>query len=117
MAPEDRARAYERGLGERAGSAAITLAFNDIITNAEANGTAADFVRDKIREIVRDPATAEALCPTTHPIGTKRICVDTDYFATYNRADVTLVDVAQRPDRAAHPARDRDHERRPTSST
>ena len=65
--------------------------------NAEANGTAADFVRDKIREIVRDPATAEALCPTTHPIGTKRICVDTDYYATYNRDNVTLVDVRSAP--------------------
>jgi cyclohexanone monooxygenase len=96
VAPEDRVQAYERGW-VAGGIGGITLAFNDIITNAEANGTAADFVRDKIREIVRDPATAEALCPTTHPIGTKRICVDTDYYATYNRANVTLVDVRAAP--------------------
>ena len=96
VAPEDRVQAYERRLGG-GGIGGITLAFNDIITNAEANGTAADFVRDKIREIVHDPATADALCPTTHPIGTKRICVDTDYFTTYNRADVTLVDVRSAP--------------------
>jgi cation diffusion facilitator CzcD-associated flavoprotein CzcO/thioesterase domain-containing protein len=95
-APEERRRAYEEGW-ESGGIGAVTLAFNDIITNADANATAADFVRGKIREIVRDPATADALCPTTHPIGTKRICVDTDYYATYNRDDVTLVDVRRDP--------------------
>ena len=96
VAPEERARTYEQGW-VTGGIGGITLAFNDIISDAEANGTAADFVRDKIRAIVRDPATAEALCPTAHPIGTKRICVDTDYFATYNRDDVTLVDVRSAP--------------------
>jgi cation diffusion facilitator CzcD-associated flavoprotein CzcO/acetyl esterase/lipase len=93
---EERARVYEQGWAT-GGIGAVTLAFNDIVVNADANGTAADFVRDKIREIVRDPATAEALCPTTHPIGTKRICVDTDYYATYNRDNVTLVDVRSAP--------------------
>jgi cation diffusion facilitator CzcD-associated flavoprotein CzcO/acetyl esterase/lipase len=96
VAPEERARVFEHGWAN-GGIGGVTLAFNDIITDAEANATAADFVRDKIREIVRDPATAEALCPTTHPIGTKRICVDTDYYATYNRANVTLVDVRTAP--------------------
>ena len=96
VAPEERARVYEHGWAN-GGIGGVTLAFNDIIVNAEANGTAADFVRGKIREIVHDPATAEALCPTTHPIGTKRICVDTDYYATYNRANVTLVDVRSAP--------------------
>jgi cyclohexanone monooxygenase len=46
---------------------------------------------------VKDPTTAEALCPSTHPIGTKRICVDIDYFETYNRDNVTLVDVRSAP--------------------
>jgi cation diffusion facilitator CzcD-associated flavoprotein CzcO/acetyl esterase/lipase len=96
VAPEERTRAYERGWAN-GGIGAITLAFDDIIVNAEANATAADFVRGKIREIVRDPATAQALCPATHPIGTKRICVDTDYYATYNRDNVTLVDVRGAP--------------------
>jgi cation diffusion facilitator CzcD-associated flavoprotein CzcO/acetyl esterase/lipase len=96
VAPEERARVFEHGWAN-GGIGGVTLAFNDIIVDAEANRTAADFVRDKIREIVRDPATAEALCPTTHPIGTKRICVDTDYYATYNRANVTLVDVRTAP--------------------
>ena len=93
---EERERAYERGWTE-GGIGGILLAFNDINVNADANSTAADFVRDKIRTIVKDPATAEALCPTSHPIGTKRICVDTGYYDTYNRDNVTLVDVRGAP--------------------
>jgi cation diffusion facilitator CzcD-associated flavoprotein CzcO/acetyl esterase/lipase len=96
VTPEERVRVYEQGW-EQGGIGGVTLAFNDIIVNADANSTAADFVRDKIREIVRDPATADALCPTTHPIGTKRICVDSDYYTTYNRDNVTLVDVRSAP--------------------
>jgi cation diffusion facilitator CzcD-associated flavoprotein CzcO len=87
----ERAEAYEQGWA-KGGIGGVLLAFGDITVNAEANATAADFVRDKIRAIVRDPATADALCPTT-TIGTKRMCVDTDYYAAYNRDDVTLVDV------------------------
>jgi cation diffusion facilitator CzcD-associated flavoprotein CzcO/acetyl esterase/lipase len=92
----ERERIFERGWAE-GGIAGVLLAFNDINFDAAANRTAADFVRSKIRTIVENPATAEALCPTTHPIGTKRICVDTDYYATYNRPNVTLVDVASDP--------------------
>ena len=73
-------------------------------------------MRDKIRAIVRDPATAEALCPTSHPVGTKRICVDTDYYETYNRDNVTLVDVRERADRAAH-ARAGSRPRAPSTSS
>ena len=72
-------------------------AFNDLIVDRQANDTAAEFVRGKIRETVRDQAVAELLAPTNHPIGTKRICVDTDYYGTYNRANVTLVDVRSTP--------------------
>ena len=54
-------------------------------------------MRGKIRETVRDQAVAELLAPKNHPIGTKRICVDTDYYGTYNRANVTLVDVRSTP--------------------
>jgi cation diffusion facilitator CzcD-associated flavoprotein CzcO/acetyl esterase/lipase len=93
---EEREAIYERGWAE-GGIGGVTLAFNDITVNAEANATAAEFVRRKIRQIVADPATAEALCPTTHPIGTKRLCVDIDYYETYNRDNVTLVDVRSDP--------------------
>ncbi|MDJ0869338.1 MAG: NAD(P)/FAD-dependent oxidoreductase, partial [Myxococcota bacterium] len=70
--------------------------FNDLTSNPEANATIAEFLRRKIREIVRDPGVAELLSPDTM-VGCKRLCVDTDYFATFNRDDVTLVDVASAP--------------------
>jgi cyclohexanone monooxygenase len=71
--------------------------YNDLALSKAANDTAADFVRRKIGEIVRDKATAKLLQPTTYPIGTKRICIDTDYFATFNRPNVTLVDIKASP--------------------
>jgi cyclohexanone monooxygenase len=80
-----------------AGGTNFMAAFNDLIFDAQANDTAANFVRDKIRAMVRDPAIAELLAPKNHPIGTKRICVDTDYYTTYNRDNVTLVDARTTP--------------------
>src|SRR5438105_6099735 len=71
--------------------------YNNLALDKAANDTAADFVRGKIAEIVRDPQTAKLLQPNNHPIGSKRICVDTDYFATFNRANVTLVDIRSNP--------------------
>ena len=65
--------------------------------NKAANDTASEFVRNKIRSIVRDPAVAELLAPKDHPIGTKRLCLDTNYYETYNRDNVTLVDVRSNP--------------------
>ncbi|CAJ62031.1 Cyclohexanone monooxygenase [Frankia alni ACN14a] len=72
-------------------------AFDDLIFDPAANDLAADYVRDKIRQIVHDPQVAATLTPTDHPIGTKRICVDTDYYDTFNRDNVTLVDVRRDP--------------------
>ena len=80
-----------------AGGIPFLGAFNDLILKKESNDTAADFVREKIRSIVRDPAVADRLTPKNYPIGTKRICVDTDYFATFNRDNVTLVDIKSEP--------------------
>jgi cyclohexanone monooxygenase len=71
--------------------------YNDLALNKAANDTAADFVREKIAEIVEDPGTARLLQPTSYPIGTKRICIDTEYFATFNRPNVTLVDIKSNP--------------------
>jgi cyclohexanone monooxygenase len=71
--------------------------YNNLALDQAANDTAADFVREKIAETVRDPETAKLLQPNSHPIGTKRICVDTDYFATFNRPNVTLVDIKSHP--------------------
>jgi cyclohexanone monooxygenase len=70
--------------------------YADLLTNPEANFTAAEFIRGKIREIVKDPVTAEKLCPTA-ALGCKRICVDTGYYATFNRPNVDLVDVRAAP--------------------
>jgi cyclohexanone monooxygenase len=79
------------------GANRILLAYADLLVNEEANATVSDFVRDKIRATVNDPKVADLLCPTDHPLGTKRICVDTDYYSTYNRPNVTLVDVRKAP--------------------
>ena len=71
--------------------------YNNLALDKAANDTAADFVRGKIAETVKDPACAKLLQPTTYPIGTKRICIDTDYFETFNRPNVTLVDIRSNP--------------------
>lgn len=101
VSPDERQRIYE----ERwtVGGTAFMAAFNDLITNEASNDTAAEFVRSKIRETVKDPETAEALCPHDYPIGTKRICIDTDYFETYNRPNVKLVDLRKTPIEAITP--------------
>ena len=71
--------------------------YNNLLLDKTANDIAAAFVRGKIAEIVGDQATAKLLQPNSHPIGTKRICVDTDYFATFNRPNVELVDIKTSP--------------------
>jgi cation diffusion facilitator CzcD-associated flavoprotein CzcO/acetyl esterase/lipase len=66
----------------------------------EGNALVADLIRDKIRTIVKDPKTAAALCPHDHPFGAKRPCLDTNYYATYNRPNVTLVNLREEPIKA-----------------
>src|SRR5690625_4929681 len=75
------------------GGFAFIAAFTDMLTDEQANEIAAEYVRDHIRQRVKDPEVAEQLCPTDHPIGTKRICLDTDYYETFNRDNVQLVDL------------------------
>jgi len=90
-------RRHEFEVRWQGGGFGLSSAFNDIALNIEANEIAADFVRSKIREIVKDPATAELLCPRDYPYGTKRLCVDTNYYQTFNRPNVSLVDVKKAP--------------------
>lgn len=71
--------------------------YNNLALEQAANDTAANFIRDKIAEIVEDPETARLLQPNNHPVGSKRICVDTDYYATFNRPNVKLVDIRSHP--------------------
>jgi cyclohexanone monooxygenase len=91
---EERRRLYQErwdygGLG-------FMASFSDLLLNDDSNKTAADFVRGKIAEIVKDPKTAEILSPT-NIIGCKRLCIDDGYWATFNRPNVTLVDIRDEP--------------------
>ena len=92
----ERRRKYEE-LWQKGGSIGFLTCYNDFLVNNAANETAAEFVREKIRTIVKDPAVARLLTPDDHPIGTKRLCLDTGYYETYNRDNVTLVDVRTHP--------------------
>jgi cyclohexanone monooxygenase len=95
-AEEERLSAYEAKWAE-GGSISFLYSFTDLLLNKESNETASEFVRRKIRATVKDPKTAELLCPNNHPIGTKRLILDTDYYETYNRDNVTLVDIRSKP--------------------
>jgi cyclohexanone monooxygenase len=79
------------------GGTYFMASFNDLAINQGSNDTAAAFVRGKIRDIVDDPDTGELLAAKSYPIGTKRICVDSQYFETFNRDNVALVDVSEAP--------------------
>jgi cyclohexanone monooxygenase len=94
VTPDERRREYQARWDQ--GGLMFAASFADVTLNQQANDTAAEFVRDKIRSIVSDPRTAEALMPS-YTIGCKRLCVDTGYWATFNRPNVTLIDVAKQP--------------------
>ena len=94
--PEEREEKYHQKWAE-GGTISYLFSYNDLLLSEESNKTASDFVRDRIRDIVTDPETAETLCPNDHPIGTKRICLDSGYYETYNRDNVSLVNVRKAP--------------------
>ena len=79
------------------GGPGFSATVTDMIIDSEANAVAADFVRRKIRDTVKDPATADSLTPKDYPIGSKRLAVDTDYYETFNRDNVTLKDLRKTP--------------------
>lgn len=106
--PEERQAEYERRWA--AGGLSFMGSYGDLMFNQDSNDTVADFVRGKIREIVDDPETAEKLCPK-NIIGGKRLCVDTNYYATYNKPHVHLIDVKERPIEAITPTAVRAHGR------
>ena len=91
---EERRRQYEEFWAS--GGLPFLGAYGDLLFNKQANDTIADFAREKIRGIVKDPATADLLCPD-NVFGCKRLCVDTGYFDTYNKPHVKLVDVSRTP--------------------
>ena len=94
---DEEREAILEGLWEEGGFKFLWGGFNDLLLDPAANEIASDFVRNKIREIVKDPETAETLCPTCHPYGSKRPPIDTDYYVTFNRDNVSLVDIKKAP--------------------
>jgi len=100
--PDDvRLRMLEDGWTK--GSFGFLTIFNDFLTNPAANDVAVSFVNQKIRDVVRDPAVAALLTPKGVPIGAKRLCVDTEYYETFNRDNVRLVDLRASPIREIMP--------------
>ena len=93
--PQERDVAYE--FRWQAGGTAYTRTYKDIMLLAAANETAADFARRKIQSRVKTPELAEKLTPRDIYIGTKRLCLDTQYFETFNRDNVSLVDIRSTP--------------------
>ena len=94
--PQERMRKYENAW-ENSQLLGFRMCYGDILSNEAANETVADFIRDKIREIVKNPDVAEKLLPRGFPFGTKRPCLGDTYYSTYNRDDVTLVDLRATP--------------------
>ncbi|MBT4741482.1 MAG: NAD(P)/FAD-dependent oxidoreductase [Rhodospirillaceae bacterium] len=94
VSEEERKRTFEEWWQDK--GLMFQAAFADLMFNDDANDTVSDFVRGKIHSIVEDPATAAILAPK-NPFGCKRMCVDTDYYKTFNRDNVSLVDVKDTP--------------------
>jgi cyclohexanone monooxygenase len=95
VSDEERRRMYEEGWA-RGGINSLSYAFSDFHSDEAANATGAEFTRERIREIVRDPGVAALLSPSHH-IGTRRTCVDTGYYEVFNQENVHLVDVRRSP--------------------
>jgi cation diffusion facilitator CzcD-associated flavoprotein CzcO len=102
VTPEERKALYEAAWKE--GGLRFRATFQDLVVNKAANDTAAEFIRNKIREIVKDPATAALLSDFDHPYACKRPPIDTDYYETFNRPNVALVDIRKNPIEAITPS-------------
>ncbi len=91
LTPEERKAAVDKyGPG-------VFLRYRDVYRDPEANEVACDLYRDRIDELVADPDVADGLKPKNHPLGCKRQVYDTDYYETFNRSNVTLVDLSRNP--------------------
>jgi cyclohexanone monooxygenase len=97
----ERQAEYERRWQE--GGLTFLGAYGDFLTNSDANKSLVEFVHTKIHSIVKDPKTADLLCPD-NIIGGKRMCVDTNYYATYNRSNIQLIDIREQPITKVTPA-------------
>jgi len=95
VSEEERQAIYEEAWEK--GGLRFRAVFKDLLADKAANDTASDFIRTKIREIVKDPETAELLSNLDHPFATKRPPIDSGYFETFNRDNVSLVDIRSDP--------------------
>jgi cyclohexanone monooxygenase len=95
VTPEERQAEFQKRWDY--GGPLFMLSFRDMMVDPDINEAGCEFIRANIRATVKDPETAELLCPKGYPIGAKRICVDTNYFETYNRPNVHLVDIKSDP--------------------
>lgn len=95
VTPEEREEAFEKRW--QLGGVLFSKTFSDQMIDFEANEEARKFYERKIRAVIEDPEVAELLIPNDHPIGTKRICTDTNYFQTFNRPNVELISVRKTP--------------------
>jgi len=95
VTPGQRQAHYEEYWGKH--GFGFVLAYYDLLLDQQANDTAADFIRAKIADVVKDPQVREALTPREFPFAAKRPSVDSDYFETFNRDNVLLVDVSENP--------------------
>jgi cation diffusion facilitator CzcD-associated flavoprotein CzcO len=92
----ERDATYQRGW-DAGGLVAMMSTYGDLLIDRAANDTAAEFIREKIHGIVKDPEVAEALSPRTYAVGSKRLCLDSGYYATFNQPHVHLVDLRKTP--------------------
>jgi cation diffusion facilitator CzcD-associated flavoprotein CzcO len=92
---DERRAAFEKRW--QLGGVLFSKTFPDQMTDLEANEEARRFYEEKVRAVIHDPAVADLLIPTDHPIGTKRICTDSNYFQTFNRPNVSLISVRDTP--------------------
>ncbi len=95
VSPEERREAFEKRW--QLGGVLFSTPVSDQMIEPVANEEARKFYEEKVRAVIDDPEIADLLIPDDHPIGTKRICTDTNYFQTFNRPDVTLVSVRRTP--------------------
>ena len=93
--PQERRAAFEKRW--QLGGVLYSKTFPDQLTDLAANEEARKFYEEKVRAVIDDSALADLLIPNDHPIGTKRICTDSNYFQTFNRSNVSLVSVRATP--------------------
>ena len=93
---EERQRRFEEAWDEGLLTGLMST-FSDIQLDEDANNEVAEFIRDRIRNTVKDKQTADDLTPKAYPYATKRPCIDTNYYETYNRENVSLVNLRRTP--------------------